>query len=108
MFLPSEILARTYMMARLDHLVARGLRATISSASRMGTPEESSVPRVRVKRATATLRITGPMSGSLRTIASQTSRPFVVRMSALKATKSAIGDADEEVPVVAAGRARGR
>ena len=29
---------------------------TISSASRIGTPDESSVPSVRVKRATATLR----------------------------------------------------
>ena len=38
--------------------------ATISSASRMGTPDESSVPSVRVKRATAILRSTGPMTGS--------------------------------------------
>ena len=38
----------------------------MSSASRIGTPDESIVPSVRVKRATATLRSSGPMTGSLQ------------------------------------------
>jgi hypothetical protein len=40
------------------------LLATISMASRMGTPDESSVPSVRVKRATAIFFIVGPITGS--------------------------------------------
>ena len=39
--------------------------ATTSMASRMGTPEEIMVPSVRVKRATATLRMSGPKMGVL-------------------------------------------
>src|SRR5207245_4165933 len=38
--------------------------------SRMGTPEEMSVPRVRVNRATATFRIRTPNTGSLSRSAS--------------------------------------
>ena len=52
--------------------------ATISSASRIGTPEESIVPSVRVKRATATLRMSGPNSGIFSTKACQISRPLRV------------------------------
>ena len=40
--------------------------ATMSSASRIGTPEASSVPSVRVNRATAIFCITGPMIGMRR------------------------------------------
>ena len=90
MFLPSEILARVYMMA-LSTVLLPAARPTIWSASRMGTPEESMVPRVRVKRATATLRASGPKSGSLRTVASQTIWPFFVRMAVLKAKKMPVG-----------------
>ena len=43
-------------MARSTTVLPAGL-ATTSMASRMGTPEEIMVPSVRVKRATATLRI---------------------------------------------------
>jgi hypothetical protein len=51
--------ARAYMkpfsMTTLPEVLA-----TISSASRMGTPEASRVPSVRVKRATAIFWSTGP------------------------------------------------
>jgi hypothetical protein len=40
-------------MMALSITTLPALLATISSASRMGTPDESSVPSVRVKRATA-------------------------------------------------------
>ena len=54
--------------------------ATISIASRMVTPEESRVPIVRVKRATATLRKTGPRIGVFRMNLSKKARPCLVRM----------------------------
>ncbi len=44
--------------------------AQMSSASRIGTPDEISVPSVRVKRATATLRSSEPKTGIFRKIAS--------------------------------------
>ncbi len=50
--------------------------AVTSSASRMGTPEEIIVPSVRVKRATATLRITAPISGIFRITLSRILRPL--------------------------------
>ncbi len=66
--------------------------ATISSASRMGTPEESMVPSVRVKRATATLRTSGPNDRHLQ----HEGVPHLAaragcRDHALKAMTSAIG-----------------
>ncbi len=64
MFLPSAILPRANMMAS-STMTLPAVLATISRASRMGTPDESSVPRVRVKRATAILRMTMPMTGRL-------------------------------------------
>ena len=74
MFLPSEILARTYMMP-FSTMRLPAVLATISSASRMGTPEVIMVPSVRVKRATATLRMTGPMTGIFSTTLVEISRP---------------------------------
>ena len=50
-------------------------RAVIRSPSRMGTPEEISVPSVRVKRATETFRISMPMTGTLSRKASITLLP---------------------------------
>jgi len=41
--------------------------------------EQMGVDRVRVKRATATLRISVPMTGSLSSSASMVERPFSVR-----------------------------
>jgi hypothetical protein len=41
------------------------VRAQMSRASRMGTPDWRSVPSVRVKLATAILRNVGPMTGSV-------------------------------------------
>jgi len=65
--------------------------ATISSESRMGTPEESIVPSVRVKRATATLRMSGPNMGSLSTVSCQISCPFPLEIQPLKAMKATVG-----------------
>src|SRR5438034_10090318 len=49
-------------------------RAVMSRPSRMGTPEEIRVPSVRVKRATATLRISMPMTGTFSAKVSITGR----------------------------------
>ena len=54
------------------------VRAVIRRPSRMGTPEEMSVPRVRVNRATATFRIRTPNTGSLSRSASITICPASV------------------------------
>ena len=78
MFLPSEMRARAYMMAS-SMITLPAVLATISSASRMGTPEASSVPSVRVKRATAIFRSTGPMTGSFSRILWMSRLPFGVR-----------------------------
>ena len=59
MFLPRRS-SRARTNDRLfDDDVAGGLGATISTASSDGTPDDSSVPSVRVKRATAIWRSTG-------------------------------------------------
>ena len=52
----------------------------MAMASRMGTPELSSVPSVRVKRLTAILRITGPMIGPFRKTVCQKRFPRSVRI----------------------------
>ena len=52
---------------------------TISRASRIGTPDDSRVPRVRVKRATAIFCITGPTSGILSMTRSIVILPVLVR-----------------------------
>ena len=53
------------------------VRAQMSSASRIGTPDWSSVPSVRVKRATAILRKTGPITGKVKNISNDTSTAFI-------------------------------
>ena len=53
-------------------------RAVMSSPSRIGTPEEISVPSVRVNRATATLRMSMPTTGIFRRNASITLLPWSV------------------------------
>src|SRR6266498_3363412 len=65
--------------------------ATICRASRIGTPEESIVPRVRVKRATATLRTSEPKSGTLSVNASHRTRLLGFETKSLNATTNAIG-----------------
>ncbi len=67
--------------------------ATISRASRIGTPEESIVPKVRVNRATATFRTSGPNTGDFSTKACHISWPLPWRVASLNATKSTIGTA---------------
>jgi hypothetical protein len=47
-------------------------------ASRIGTPEETSVPSVRVKRATAAFRMSGPKTGMRRRSRSMTTCPCSV------------------------------
>ena len=95
MFLPSEIFARTYMMPS-SMILLPAVFATMSSASRIGTPEESIVPSVRVKRATATLRTSGPKTGILSTNACHFSRPRGLLVNALNAMTSAIGTATNQ------------
>ena len=56
MFLPSLIDWRTIMMPA-SMITLPEVRAQISSASKMGTPDCSSVPSVRVKRDTAIFRM---------------------------------------------------
>src|SRR3989304_1735163 len=51
------------------------VRAVMRRPSRIGTPDETSVPRVRVKRATDTFRISVPNTGSLSTRGSLSDRP---------------------------------
>ena len=53
----------------------RGRLWTMRQFAGFGTPEETSVPRVRVKRATATFRISVPNTGSLSTRASMSDLP---------------------------------
>lgn len=64
MFLPSLTFARTCWMASSTMTLPADF-AQISSASRMGTPDWSSVPSVRVKRATAIFWRSAPMTGML-------------------------------------------
>ena len=75
--------------------------ATISSASRMGTPDEIMVPSVRVKRATATFRTSGPNTGVLSTNACHSSCPRPCLVAARKATHERDRDDHEPVPVAA-------
>ena len=70
--------------------------ATTSSASRIGTPEEISVPSVRVKRATATLRMTGPKIGVRMVNASQCCRP----LGQLQVGAEGDGEGDDAEPAM--------
>ncbi len=62
---------------------------TISSASTMGTPEATIVPRVRVKRATAAFRTSGPKRGVLRMYLSKKARVGGKRMNQVAKTAAA-------------------
>ena len=74
MLRPSEIFSRVYWMAASMVLFPADL-PTMSRASRMGTPEATIVPIVRVNLATATLRMRVPTTGTLRMKASNICRP---------------------------------
>ena len=76
--LPAVTAARHWSTAFSTTLFP-AVRAVMRRPSRMGTPEETRVPRVRVKRATATLRIRVPITGTLRRSASMVACPFSVR-----------------------------
>ena len=67
--LPSEIEARVRWTSSSTTMLP-AVRATMSSASRIGTPLAIIVPRVRVKRATATFLMITPKIGSLIAILS--------------------------------------
>ena len=54
-------------------------RPTMFIESRIGTPEPNKVPSVRVKRATAIFRITGPVTGIVRNSLCQNRLPPFVR-----------------------------
>ncbi len=72
MVLPSSTLLRTAMMAS-STMALPAVLAVISRPSRIGTPEAVRVESVRQKRATAILRSSMPMIGSL------SSRPSITR-----------------------------
>jgi hypothetical protein len=56
---PAAMLLRALRIAASITLLPAP-RAVMARASRMGTPEDTSVPRVRVKRATAVFRMSSP------------------------------------------------
>ena len=72
-----EMLWRAFMIAYSTTLLP-AVRAVMSSASRIGTPEETSVPSVRVKRATADFRMSEPKTGTRRRARSIMTWPFSV------------------------------
>ena len=76
--LPSVTAARHCSTAFSTTLLP-AVRAVIRRPSRMGTPDWTRVPSVRVKRATATFRIRVPKIGSLSIRASMVARPPSVR-----------------------------
>ena len=63
------------------------------SASSIGTPDEISVPSVRVKRATADFRISWPNTGTLSSERSIAKRPLSVRYAERITTVAMIGAA---------------
>ena len=67
------------------------VRAVMSKPSRIGTPLEISVPSVRVKRATAILRISIPISGSFNRMVS-----IAYVLAACRTTISGQHAADDE------------
>ena len=87
--LPSAIFSLVYRMA-FSTTALPAVFATTSSASRMGTPELIMVPRVRVKRATATLRTSCPKIGVRMTNESHCTRPRGQLIQARKAITAAM------------------
>ena len=77
MVLPWLMLSRVAMTA-FSTTRLPAVRAVISKPERIGTPLEMSVPSVRVKRATAPLRITVPSTGIFKSRRSMTRRPASV------------------------------
>ncbi len=76
--LPSVTAARHWSTAFSTTLLP-AVAAVMRRPSRIGTPDCTSVPSVRVKRATATFRMSGPKIGTLSTRASMVDLPFSVR-----------------------------
>ena len=74
MVIPPSTPLRTAMIAS-STMALPAVRAVISRPSRMGTPEEISVARVRQNRATAIFCMRMPRIGILSTIRSTTRRP---------------------------------
>jgi len=74
---PSLMFFRVSMRA-FSTILLPAVRLTISSPSRMGTPLEIMVERVRVNFAMATFRIRGPITGGLRIMRSNRLRPWSV------------------------------
>ena len=74
---PSAIARRLWSTASWTTRLPAVL-AVISRPSRIVTPELIIVPSVRVKRATAVLRVRLPMTGTRRVKASKRSRPLGV------------------------------
>ena len=67
---PSSMALRTFIRASSSTALPEVL-AVIDKPSKMGTPEVISVPRVRVKRPTAILRSSVPITGMWSNILSK-------------------------------------
>src|SRR5262249_39852379 len=89
---PLAMLARDDMIARSTTLLP-AVRAVMTRASRIGTPEDTRVPRVRLKRATADFRISAPNTGTRRRKRSIQKWPSSVRYAYRMATAATIGTA---------------
>src|SRR5437660_166820 len=76
------------------------VRAVISRPSRIDTPEEISVPSVRVKRDTADVRSTSPSTGSRISMRAISSRPRAVLKYGLRPIKPLSGyDGGQDITV---------
>ena len=73
---PAEIVRAIMMACSTTRLPP--VRAVMASASRIGTPDEMRVPRVRVKRATEDLRMRSPKTGTFSRSRSMIIRPLSV------------------------------
>src|SRR5205823_4942836 len=89
---PLEMLVRAVKIAFSTTLLP-AVRAVMLRASRIGTPDEMSVPSVRVKRATADFRMSAPKTGTLSIVRSIAKRPFSVREAERITTVAMIGEA---------------
>ena len=83
--LPSLTLCRVARTASSTTLLP-AVRATINSPSRIGTPLEMSVPRVRVNFATATFRMSTPTTGTLSAMPSVIRFPVTVFLHCTRPT----------------------
>ena len=100
---PSRIASQTFWYID-SNIALPAVSLVMLRASRMGTPEETSVPRVRVVRATMFFSTSGPKMGILMRNRSNPSRPYENFRTSLTKSQMAIGIARDEIPAVLPGR----